>query len=148
MSDDSSVDFEDGDAQTDGLLETLLEAINSDGFHEVLTGFASLHCDKFEDTDVQQGAEHKHEHFLLFQEYKEGIEKALKDAMIDAGVEFDPQAFAQSMKSRKDCPVFEEVADVLNSINDFKAFKSEMIAFKASRHLQDLTIQSTRPLAG
>ena len=139
MSEDSSVDYEDGDAQTDDLLETLLEAINSDGFHEVLTGFASLHCDKFED---------KHEHFLLFQEYKEGIEKALKDAMIEAGVEFDPQAFAQSMKNRKDCPVFEEVADVLNSINDFKAFKSEMIAFKASRHLQDLTIQSTRPLAG
>jgi The ARF-like 2 binding protein BART len=134
MSDDEdSILFEDGDAsQVDQMLETLLEAVNSDSFHEVLQSFASLHCDKFDDCDVHAGAEHKHDHFLLFQQYKEDIEGALKVAMNEAGVEFDPVSFAQSMKGRKDCPIFEQVADILNSINDFKAFKSEMVAFKAA----------------
>ena len=150
MSDDEEEEFcfEDGADSQDQILETLLEAVTSDDFHFLTQTFASKHCDKFNDSDIQAGAEHKHDHFLLFQEYKDDIEKALNQAMSDAGVEFGAHAFAESMKNRKDCVIFDEVADILNSINDFKAFKGEMLAFKASRGLQDLAINSTKTVAG
>jgi hypothetical protein len=60
------------------------------------------------------------------------------------GAPFSCASVSAKFNEKPDFAVFEEVADVLNSLNDFVAFKSEMVAHVISKDKQDLFVQSRK----
>ena len=139
----SDEEFEIADQETseeEQMFEAMLEIVTGDVFTEELNKFAETHGNKF---DAEQD-ECSHEEFELFQNYRRLIEDVIDREMTDIlGRPFCCASLASKFNEKPgNFAVFEEVADVLNSLNDFVAFKTEMVAHVASRDKQDLVIHS------
>jgi hypothetical protein len=123
------------------MFEQMLEIVTGDKFVEELGIFAEEYSDKFD----ENGAESTHEQFEIFQNYKKLIESVIDREMTESmNKPFNCAMVASKFNTENTPAVFEEVADVLNSLNDFLAFKDEMIAHRTSKDKQDLCVQTIK----
>ncbi len=135
-------------SEEEQMFELMLEIVTGDVFTEELAKFAEKHGNKFlavEDTNPN--GECSHEEFELFQQYRRLIEDVIDREMTDQLNRPFSCASLASKFNNKDAlsfGVFEEVADVLNSLNDFLAFKAEMVAYVTSKDKQDLVVLSNK----
>ena len=126
------------------MFQVMLDIVTGEVFTEELTRFADMHAKKF--ISAENSDECTHEQFDIFQAYRRLIEAVIDREMTQVlGRPFSCASIASKFNESRtglDFPVFEEVADVLNSLNDFLAFKGEMIAHMVSKDKQDLVVET------
>ena len=142
---DFEYEAEERVSEEEQMYEAMLEIVTGKVFTEELAKFAEMHASKF--TTNENSDECTHEQFEIFQTYRRLIEAVIDREMsktLDRPFSCVAVAAKFNAQSTPDFAVFEEVADVLNSLNDFLAFKGEMLAHVNSKDKQDLVVQTLK----
>jgi hypothetical protein len=143
---DEDTEFECGNAEIseeEQMFEEMLEIVTGKIFTDELNAFGEKHANKFPEICLTD--ECTHEQYEIFREYRKLIEAVIDREMTEAlGRPFSCAGVASKFSEKPDLAVFEEVADVLNSLNDFVAFKAEMIAHTASKDKQDIFVETVK----
>lgn len=139
---EEEVECEDAEvSEEEQMFEQMLEIITGEVFTEELHAFGEKHASEF----AENCDECSHEQFEIFREYRKLIEAVIDREMTQmVGRPFSCAAVASKFSEKPEFGVFEEVAEVLNSLNDFVAFKTEMIAHTASKDKQDLFVETVK----